>query len=96
MKQMVECSKCKNDTKKQKLIMRQPLKDISNELPEHLKEENKEFSCQNLVQVYLSNGTDANGKKIKKWFTETCNNHILLTGVNKSNESIKEAIKEVT
>jgi len=74
---MIECSKCKQDTRKQVVLERKPLKDISDQLPDHLKHDYKEFMCQNKIKSLLRQGFRADGKVNYQWFEETCNNHIL-------------------
>jgi len=64
----IECSKCKIDTKKRKLIKRYPLSKI--DVKNH--DGYEEYYCFNTIK------TRRKGRKVNQWFEEECRNRILV------------------
>ena len=78
---MVECKRCEHDTRKRVVLKRRPLKDITNESPEDPRIK-KELLCTNSIKSLRPSGKDSEGRLIRSWTEETCENHILLLNLN--------------
>ena len=63
------CQYCDLKTLKRVVVEREPLQEITEELPERYRKEGyKEFRCNNAIRIKGRNG---------KWFEATCENHMI-------------------
>ena len=68
MIKLAKCGICSREHPKRRIIKKYPLKDITHELPEHLKSIVKEYVCMNIISVRTGN---------REWAEKVCDNHIL-------------------
>ena len=73
----IKCKRCQTDTRKRVVLKRRSLKDITKESPEDPRVK-QEFICLNTIESFRPSGKDSEGKLIRKWTEETCENHILI------------------
>jgi len=72
----VECNLCKNERPKRRVLVRRPLKDITDKHT-YYSLGYVEFVCKNDIEVLVSDGHTLSGKLKHKWVNEKCNNHLL-------------------
>ena len=73
----MKCKLCEVDTRKRVVLKRRPLTDITSEMPKH-PELKKELLCINTIKSLRPSGRDSEGKLVRTWTEETCENHILI------------------
>lgn len=65
----IQCKRCARDTPKRVVVKRNPIQNVTEELPENIKKEGyKEFLCINEIRLKGRNG---------KWSEEVCENRMI-------------------
>ncbi len=73
----IKCKRCQTDTRKRVVLKRRSLKDITKESPEDPRVK-QEFICLNTIKSLRPSGKDSEGKLVRSWCEETCENHMLI------------------